>query len=216
MQGGIHVSLGKNLGNATMPIGVLYEDCSINGTGFSGPLQNEGRRRRLAGTVTGGAEPDAVVVGGAWAPFFNSGEVRFQNLSVANASGGVGLVIKSVPAWGWAKLIVDGLLVEDVGFDNRDNMFSPINIFGANPNAPPRCGAGTTPTGAIKILNAVINDRSARPFLRMVDRFGFRGVEVSGTVVNPFACSTNVEAGFPLRDLQLARVSAWGQRQRQR
>ena len=80
----------------------------------------------------------------------------------------------------------------------------------------PRSGAVTTPTGAIKILNAVINDRSARPFLRMVDRFGFRGVEVSGTVVNPFACSTNVEAGFPLRDLQLARVSAWGQRQRQR
>lgn len=97
--GGIHVSLGENLGNATMPIGVHIDNCHINGTGFTGPLLATQTALGL-GLGVGGAEPNAVTVTGAkiGSPFVNSGEIRFTNLSVANASGGVGLIIESVPA----------------------------------------------------------------------------------------------------------------------
>ena len=203
--GGIHVSMGQI--NSTMPIGVRFDDCRVNGTGFSGPLQAEGRRRRLSGT--GGAEPNAVVVGGATAPYHNTGEVRFNNLHVANASGGVGLILTSIPAHGWAQVIVDGLHLEAVGFDTNDPVWgSPISIAGSNPNAPPvQPGEiGAAPTGSIKIVNAVIHDRSARPYLRIVDPSGFRGVEVNATVINPYGCTAEAEAGFPLQHRRLSSI----------
>ena len=66
--------------------------------------------------------------------------------------------------------------------------------------------AWSGPSGGIKILNAHIRDKSARPFLRLVDPFGFWGIEVSGTVDNPYGCGTEASAGFPLRNIMLARI----------
>jgi len=207
--GGIHVSLGKNLGSAAMPIGVRFDDCRINGTGYSGPLLAEGQRVANTRAQTAGAAPNAVVIGGVGAPFVNSGEVRFNNLSVANASGGVGLILTTIPQKGWAQLIMDHLTLTDVGFDERNPVYlSPINIFGSNPNGAPVAepGDGGSPTGSIKILHALIRDRSARPYMRIVDPRGFRGVEFTGSVVNPYGCAVAAEAGFPLRNIFLARI----------
>lgn len=142
--GGIRVSLGPNLGNASMPIGVRFDDCRVNGTGYSGPLLTEAsRHRRLAGM--GGASPNAVVVAGVGAPYHNSGEIRFNNLHVANASGGVGLILQSIPARGWATLIFDSLQLEGVTFDTRNPVYlAPVVILGSNPNgAPAQPGDGT-------------------------------------------------------------------------
>eukprot|EP01047_Picozoa_sp_COSAG01_P017176 COSAG01_NODE_903_length_12848_cov_7.966899_5_plen_239_part_00 len=197
--GGIHLSLGSNLGNATMPIGVRFDNCRVNGTGYSGPLLAER-------TDTGGAEPNAVVISGVGPPFVNSGEIRFNNLSVANASGGVGLVLERIPAAGWAKLVVDGLYVHGVGFNSLESLFAPIDIRGSFDHGAIDRSVRNVPTGSIAIRNAVVHDASARPFLRVVDPFGFRGLSFNGTVVNPYGCSANAEAGIPLADLRLSEV----------
>lgn len=104
-------------------------------------------------------------------------------------------------------MIVDGLHMEDVGFNARSKMWAPINILGSYDRGPPsQPGGAAVPTGRIKILNAIVRDRSARPYLRIVDPFGFRGVEFSGTVENPYGCAVDAEAGFPLRDVRLAQI----------
>ena len=198
--GGIHVSLGSNLGNATRPIGVAFDDVRINGTGYSGPLRKEG----LSSTAsTGGAEPNAVVISGVGLPYKNTGEISFKDLSIANASGGVGLIIQRVPSVGWAKLTIDGLTIRDVGYNSRESMLAPINVIGSfDRKALPT----DVPTGGITITDADIQDGSARPFLRVVDPLGFRRIAFSGNVSNPFGCSVNAEAGDPLEDVSLAAI----------
>ena len=104
---------------------------------------------------------------------------------------------------------MDHLTLTDVGFDERNPVYlSPINIFGSNPNGAPVAepGDGDSPTGSIKILHALIRDRSARPYMRIVDPRGFRGVEFTGSVVNPYGCAVAAEAGFPLRNIFSARI----------
>ena len=179
-----------------------------NGTGVSGPLalSSDGsdssdprapQQLERFGAQLGGANPNAVVIEGAEGA--NTGEIRFNRLSVANASGGDGLTVSNVPARGWANLIVDGLTVEGVGFDtkSRPATLAPINIFGSFDDG----NRSRSRTGGVKIINASVRDASARPFLRVIDPFGFEGVEFTGRVSNPFGCEANVETGEPLADV---------------
>ena len=235
--GGILVSLGGNLGNTTKPIGVRFDDCRVNGTGTDAPpvrpppppmpslLQPGGSggsslilieqiRERVG---LGGANPNAVVIGGpgGGSTFVNSGEISFTNLSVANASGGAGITIANVPATGWAQVVIDGLTVEAVGYDpnSRPEALSPVNVIGDfDGQGAARAGGGgggvPVPTGGITIRNAVVKDDSARPYIRLVDPNGFRHlVFVNATVINPFGCAAYVEAGHPLEELAVAKLS---------
>ena len=210
--GGILLSLGSNLGNQSMPITVQFDDCKVNGTGVSEPLrgstvelEHPARRSVKYGAQLGGANPNAVVISGVGAPYLNTGEIRFNRLSVANASGGDGLTITNVPARGWASVIIDGLTVENVGFDakSRPPTLSPINVFGSFDDGNISRGV---PTGAITILNATVRDSSARPFFRAVDPNGFSGVSFSGVISNPFGCQANVEMGNPIADVNPDRL----------
>eukprot|EP01051_Picozoa_sp_SAG22_P006286 SAG22_NODE_405_length_11004_cov_4.629986_5_plen_319_part_00 len=234
--GGILVSLGSNLGNATKPIGVRFDDCRVNGTGTDAPpiwppppppslLPPEGNggsslsvpveqiRERVG---LGGANPNAVVISGpgGGGQFVNTGEISFTNLSVANASGGDGLTIANVPAAGHAQVVIDGLTVEAVGYDpnSRPAALSPVNVFGDfDSQGAARAGSGGSvpvPTGGITIRNAVVKDDSARPYLRMVDPNGFRHLAfVNATIINPLGCAAYVEAGHPLAELAVAKLS---------
>ena len=131
--GGILISLGRNLGNATMPIGVRFEDCRVNGTGGDAPLYppSVGRRpreRQLLFDRAGlrGANPNAVCISGVGAPFVNSGEISFHNLSVSNSSGGDGLTILNIPESGYATVLVDRPPRDS---DPRNCSWGPRNSF---------------------------------------------------------------------------------------
>ena len=184
----------------------LTDRCHSNGTGVSGPLSSDSSEPQppeqpgRLGAGLGGANPNAVVISGIGAPYHNTGEIRFNDLSVANATGGDGLTIRNVPARGWATVIVDSLTVEGVGFDARSRppTLSPINIFGSFDEGN---SSDAIPTGGVKIINATVRDRSARPYLRVIDPNGFEGVEFTGRVSNPYGCEANVETGEPLADV---------------
>lgn len=162
----------------------------------------------------GGANPNAVVISGpgGGGQFLNTGEISFRNLNVANASGGDGLTIANVPAMGYAQVVIDGLTVEAVGYDpnSRPAALSPVNIFGDfdGQGASRVVGGRGVPTGSITIRNALVKDNSARPYLRLVDPNGFRHLAfVNATVINPFGCTAYVEAGHPLAEVALAKLS---------